>query len=346
MLVKLERGLKMKTLLRVDSSIRRTGSYTRELTEYFENAWKKANPDGHVIRRCLRSDNIPHLTDEALKIFSQPNTSLINKSLSDELISELRKADHVLIGSPLYNLSLPSALKAYFDHVVRSSKTFEVVEGKCLGLLKNKSATLITARSGISSVEQMDDYQVDYLQAILKFIGINKVELVALEATGFDDVQVEKSITFAKQTVDNIFRKYQEPIWKGEFSQSDKHELTELRLKQASAIIEGSVGNYAKLCTNDIQLLIPSRAAVTGIEAFKQAEKAIFEKFQFKSFNKFPLRIERSENLAVEIGEQKVVMHDFENGDGISASNQKYTHVFRKTQNGWRFSVLMSNSNK
>ena len=60
----------MKTLLRVDASIRLIESNTRVLTDYFEEAWLRANPDGKVIRRCLTTDVIPHLSQEAFEAFS------------------------------------------------------------------------------------------------------------------------------------------------------------------------------------------------------------------------------------------------------------------------------------
>ncbi|NER82089.1 MAG: hypothetical protein F6K42_21520 [Leptolyngbya sp. SIO1D8] len=124
----------MKTLLRIDASVRIEGSNTRTLTDYFQSQWLNANPGGSVIRRSLDSDPIPHISNETIKAFQPSNKQASRRSISDTLIDELQKADHLLIGSPLYNLTLPSTLKAYFDHVVRSGFTFEVRDGTYQGL--------------------------------------------------------------------------------------------------------------------------------------------------------------------------------------------------------------------
>ncbi len=333
----------MKTLLRLDSSIRLSGSYTRTLTDYYEGAWLDANPDGKVIRRCLVKDNIPHLTQEVLENFSATYDSSNDSTLSDQLIAELRKANHVLIGSPLYNLSLPSSLKAYLDHVVRSTATFVVEDGHYRGLLHNTSATLITARSGVSSTDCVDDYQTEYLKGVLNFMGIDDIELVSIEATGLDNGKIGHSISQVKRKIDDFFISDNEPEWVGSFSESEKHEISHIRSAQSEAITDGNATRYAELCTDDIQLLIPSYDAISGIDNFLKAEQALFSSATFDSFIKYPIRIERSNNLAVEIGRQEVVTRNQSNKQGVFASSQKYMHVFRKTNNGWRFAILMSN---
>lgn len=333
----------MKTLLRLDSSIRLSGSYTRTLTDYYEGAWLNANPDSKVIRRCLVNDSIPHLTQEALENFITPYDPSNDSTLSDQLIAELKKADHLLIGSPLYNLSLPSSLKAYLDHVVRSTATFVVEDSHYRGLLQNTSATLITARSGVSSADYVDDYQTSYLKGVLNFMGIGNIEIVSVEATGSDNEKNEYSTLHAKRKIDSFFISDKEPEWVGPFSENEKHEISHIRSAQSEAITDGNAERYAELCTNDIQLLIPSHDAISGIEAFLKAEQALFASATFDSFIKYPIRIERSDNLAVEIGRQEVVTRNQNDNQGVFASSQKYTHVFRKTDNGWRFSVLMSN---
>jgi FMN-dependent NADH-azoreductase/ketosteroid isomerase-like protein len=333
----------MKTLLRLDSSIRLSGSYTRTLTDYYERAWLNENPDGEVIHRCLVNDSIPHFTEEALENFITPYASSNDNTLSDRLIAELKKSDHLLIGSPLYNLSLPSSLKAYLDHVVRSTATFVVEDDHYRGLLHNTSATLITARSGISSADYVDDYQTGYLKSILNFIGIGNIEVISVEATGSDNEKSQRSISHAKRKIDDFFISDKEPEWVGSFSKNDKHEISYIRSAQSDAITNGDAERYAELCTDDIQLLIPSHDAISGIETFLKTEQALFASATFDSFIKYPIRIERSDNLAVEIGRQEVAVRNQSDNQGVFASSQKYMHVFRKTNNGWRFSVLMSN---
>jgi FMN-dependent NADH-azoreductase len=333
----------MKTLLRIDASVRVNGSNTRSLTDYFQSKWLSANPGGIVIQRCLDSNPIPHVSNETIKAFQNTSGQSQASKLSDTLIDELKRANHLLIGSPLYNLTLPSTLKAYFDHVVRSGLTFEVQQGKYRGLLNGKGATVITARGGKSSPESMDDFQTTYLRSILAFMGINPVEVVALEGTTLDKETKEKALSYARQQVDWLFDWTTSLVWQGEFSENDKQQISFLRAGQADAIIKGDAYAYAELCTDDIQLLIPSHDVVSGRAALLEVEESIFSSAKFASFRKFPFHIERSGNLAVEIGRQEVVMQKHTGADGVFSARQKYTHVFRLTPQGWRFALLMSN---
>jgi FMN-dependent NADH-azoreductase len=192
----------VKTLLRIDASARLDGSTTRHLTEYFQARWKEANPEGRVIARCLASHPIPHLDQETVERFHVAGSA---HSLSDGLIDELRRADHVLIGTPLYNFTLPSTLKAYLDHVVRAGYTFERRDGKYRGLLHGKRATVVTSRGGTSAPGGADDFQTPYLTAILAFIGIDPVDMVALEGTASGRDARETALERARQRVDALW---------------------------------------------------------------------------------------------------------------------------------------------
>ncbi|MEW5849342.1 MAG: NAD(P)H-dependent oxidoreductase [Myxococcota bacterium] len=330
----------MKTLLRIDASIRLTGSHTRALTTYFVERWLGANPGGKVIQRCLTTAPVPHLSEETLETFDNPGPAC---ALSDQLIAELRNADHILLGSPLYNLSLPSTLKAYLDHVVRSGVTFEERQGAYRGLLEGKCATVITARSSESSPDRADDFQTGYLTRILAFMGIDDVEVVALDGTGLDEQSKAKAMARARRQIDLRLDPLEPRAWLGEFHAEDKDELRRLRRSQADAITRGDAGSYAALCTEDIQLLIPARDVISGTKAFMEVETALFRRSRFVRFRKFPLRVERSGDLAIEVGRQEVETQNAGDAGGVFAATQKYTHVFRRTERGWRFAVLMSN---
>ena len=336
--------LSMKTLLRIDASTRINGSNTRLLADYFQTKWLSHNPESKVIHRCLASDPIPHIANETIQAFHHADQTSSDKTLSDTLIDELKSADHLLIGSPLYNLTLPSTLKAYFDHVVRAGLTFEVRQGEYHGLLKGKAATLITARGSKSS--PTDDFQTTYLRKILAFIGIEPVDAVALEGLALDQQTKEKALSCGKQQINWLINRTVSPVWQGEFSEYDKQQISFLRAGQADAIVNGDAQAYAELCTDNIQLLIPAQDVITGRNALLEAEQALFSRAKFTSFQKFPLHIERSGNLAVEVGRQSVTMQKHHDTGGVFSAYQKYTHVFRLTPQGWRFAMLMSNPNE
>lgn len=333
----------MQTLLRIDASARSDGSRTRALADHFQARWLEANPGGEVIRRSLADDPVPHLTDGLIKAFQEARDSG-GVGLSDTLIAELHRADHVLISSPLYNLNVPSPLKAYFDHVVRSGMTFATEPEGYRGLLAGKGATVISGRGGLSSGAASDDFQSPYLKAILAFIGIEAVDIVPLEGTAMPEPIREKAWTSARRQVDRLFvRNGAGPRWIGEFSDEDVGQITALRNGQAEAIVQGDARAYAELCADDIQLLIPGREPVVGRAAFLEAEVQLFRRATFASFRKQPVSVERSGHLAVEVGLQEIATADGGNQGGVFASRQKYTHVFRLGETGWRFAVLMSN---
>jgi FMN-dependent NADH-azoreductase len=335
----------MQTLLRIDASARSDGSHTRALADHFQARWQESCPESEVIRRSLADDPVPHLTDALIQAFQAPDHSRgADSCLSDALIEELCRADHVLISSPLYNLNVPSPLKAWFDHVVRSGVTFAAEPDGYRGLLAGKRATVIAGRGGLTSGTGMDDFQSPYLKAILAFIGIEAVDIVTLEGTAMPDPIRQKALACATQQVDRLFdRDEAGPHWIGEFSDVDLRQINALRGGQADAIVKGDARAYSELCADDVQLLIPGRAAVVGRTAFLEAEEQLFRHATFASFRKKPLSVERSGNLAVEVGLQEVAMADEGNKGGVYASRQKYTHVFRLCESGWRFAVLMSN---
>jgi FMN-dependent NADH-azoreductase len=174
-------------LLRIDSSARNS-SVTRRLTAKFAHEWKKHHPDGQVIHRDLAATTLPLITDDwsaahlEASAMSPEQRSYFAKS--DELIEELRAADTILIGAPMYNFSIPPALKAWIDQVVRMGKTFTYGPAGPRGLLENKKAVIVTARGGAyekGTFTEAFDFQEPYLRHILGFIGLTDVTFVHAE---------------------------------------------------------------------------------------------------------------------------------------------------------------------
>jgi len=183
----------MKKLLILDCSSRISGSHSRELADYFEKKWTITNPDGIVIRRDLAKHQIPHIQNNTIEGFYTPDEHTTPESkkataLSDELITELKSADEILISSPLYNANIPSSLKAYLDQIVRIGHTFSINENGYYGLLENKMAYLITVKGGVYKGTPMEryDFQKPYLQAILGHMGIKTKKVFSLEGTSGD----------------------------------------------------------------------------------------------------------------------------------------------------------------
>ncbi|MFI6938472.1 FMN-dependent NADH-azoreductase [Streptomyces sp. NPDC050418] len=123
----------MAVLLHLDASARRT-SFSRELGDAFATAWRTAHPDGHHIHRDLAADPVPHITEpwtELCDYVLEHQITNIDRykeavrtpaqtqawAIIEPLLAELVTADVVLIATPMYNFSVPSALKAWLDQV-------------------------------------------------------------------------------------------------------------------------------------------------------------------------------------------------------------------------------------
>ena len=98
-------------------------------------------------------------------------------SLSDELISELQWADTIILASPIYNFSVPSALKAWIDHVCRAGLTFNYTENGPVGLFSDKRVILVMTSGGVP-VDSAVDFATPYLRQVFNFIGITDIQTV------------------------------------------------------------------------------------------------------------------------------------------------------------------------
>lgn len=344
----------MPTLLRIDASARREGSHSRDLADHFQRRWSAAHPGGRVILRDLAAAPVPHLHEDTIRAFQHAGPESVDPAefpaaelaLSDELIAELNAADDVLIVSPLYNFAVPSPLKAYIDHIVRPGRTFRWSDQGPVGLIRGHRAILITARGGRPHHDAPDDFQTPFLETALRFIGFTAIDHIGLNDTAAAGGVRDAAVAGARAQVDLWFDSREggrEPEWVGAFDTEDRRQIDTLRRAQACAIEAGDAMAYANLCADNIHLMIPGHDVVAGRDQLLATQTRLFGTTKFPRLTKRPLRIERSGDLAVEVGRQEL---DVPLGDaraGVFSRRQKYTHVFRLTPEGWRFAVLMSN---
>lgn len=138
----------------------------------------------------------------------------------------------------------------------------------------------------------------------------------------------------------------EETKWIGEFSPEGCQDINSLRAKQVSAIENGDAKTYSALCTDDILLMLQGNNVVVGKADFHQCESNLFQKVRFESIKQAPIRVERRGDLAVEVGRQELVIAASAEPPKDYKSHRKYSHVMRKTNEGWRFTVLMSNNSE
>jgi FMN-dependent NADH-azoreductase len=174
-------------LLHIDSSAR-ASSESRKLTARFVQDWKTENPTGTVTVRDLATTPLPHITDNWSATYADPATHTPEHrqylAVSDELIDELRAADTVVIGAPMYNHMISWELKAWIDQVVRMGKTIIYDATGPKGLLDGKKAVVITARGGsypAGSPRAAVDFQGPYLRHILTTLGFTEITFIHAE---------------------------------------------------------------------------------------------------------------------------------------------------------------------
>lgn len=183
----------MTTVLRIDASSRTAASLSRQLADTFEGLWRAARPADRFVRRDLVGQPVPHIAQATIEGFyrdpaARTAADRTATALSDELIDELGAADVLLLSTPMYNFTVPSALKAWIDQIVRVGRTFAVVDGGLRGLLEHEVAYVVTA-SGARFTETefaAMDFLQPYLKALLQFLGVRRVEVFALEGTTMD----------------------------------------------------------------------------------------------------------------------------------------------------------------
>jgi len=178
----------MPNLLSVVASPRGEYSISRALTAQFVETWKQNHPDGTVQTRDLFTTNLPFVDlpwiAGAYTPAEQHSPEMVAAlAIGNELIAELQAADHIVIGTPMYNFSTPAILKAWIDQIVRVGVTFTP---SYEGLLKNKKATVIVASAGVytpGSYTEAYNAETGYIKQVLGFIGITDVEFIMAGGT-------------------------------------------------------------------------------------------------------------------------------------------------------------------
>ncbi|UTF60481.1 FMN-dependent NADH-azoreductase [Gilvimarinus sp. DA14] len=175
----------MKTLLQIKTSLNGDNGQSNYLSNEFVARWQAQNPQGKVIVRDLAANPVPHLDGERFNAFLSPaeKRSASEQKIvaySDELIEEIKAADLISIGLPMYNFGIPSTLKAYFDHIARSGVTFRYSENGPEGLLPNIPVYILAARGGIYQGTQADS-QTGYMKTFLAFLGLQDTRFIYAE---------------------------------------------------------------------------------------------------------------------------------------------------------------------
>ena len=198
----------MSTLLQLNTSLFSKGGQSTRLADEFVAAGRADNPKAKVIVRDLARDPVPHLTAERFgALIAKPDERSAEQqavvAYSDVLIDELKRADVIVLGLPMYNFGVPSTLKAYFDHIARAGVTFRYTEKGPVGLLTGKKAYVFAARGGVYAGTPMDT-QTAYVRDFLRFLGIADVEFVYAEGLAISEASKQSALAQAKRAIERL----------------------------------------------------------------------------------------------------------------------------------------------
>jgi FMN-dependent NADH-azoreductase len=192
----------MTTLLQINASINNDNSQSSRLANQFIETFRARYPDAKVVvRHVAAAEQVPHLTAERFGAFiTKPEERSVAQhavvAYSDALIEEIKQADVVVIGLPMYNFGVPSQLKAYFDHIARAGVTFAYTEKGPVGKLTGKKVYVFAARGGQYSGTPMDT-QTGYVRDFLAFLGMTDVEFVYAEGLAISPQSKEAGLAKA-----------------------------------------------------------------------------------------------------------------------------------------------------
>ncbi|WP_169568270.1 FMN-dependent NADH-azoreductase [Sneathiella limimaris] len=196
----------MTKILYLKSSILGEHSASNGLSQKFVDQYLATHSGSELIERDLGANPIPHLTGEALGGFGADEADrspaqVEAANLSDQLIDELKSSDVIVLGLPMYNFGVPSALKAWIDYVAVAGKTFRYTEMGAQGLVQGKKVYIFATRGG-KYVGTPADTQTGFMNTFLNFIGITDIEYVYAEGLALGEDPKTEAVQSAEEQLE------------------------------------------------------------------------------------------------------------------------------------------------
>jgi len=208
----------MPHLLHIDASLQGDNSVSRKLSARAAEAWKAANPTGTVTYRDLNADQLPLLnTDANLARYVPADQHTPEQAafaaLSKELTDEIKAADQVIFGLPLYNYAAPATVKTWVDHIVFPGLSTDPATGE--SLLGNPKFQVLVSRGGgygEGTPRHGWDHATDWFVKVLSTLGLD-VDVIAVELTLAEIVPAmeelkplaAESLAQAQREIDELF---------------------------------------------------------------------------------------------------------------------------------------------
>lgn len=187
----------MKTVLYVKANPKSDeNSKTFQIAERFIESYNKKNPADKIITLDLYKENINFLTEKNIQDVFGPKNEESKKNKILSYAYGFAQADKYVIAAPLWNLGVPSILKAYFDYVTVKDISFKYTAEGPVGLLKNKNAVYISARGGRYDAPPMSNFEFGerYVKTILTFLGVEKYTAICADGVDIAGADVKEIV--------------------------------------------------------------------------------------------------------------------------------------------------------
>jgi FMN-dependent NADH-azoreductase len=197
-------------LLHLDSSILGDSSASRQLSRAVVDSWLAAEPEAQVSYRDLASDALSHLSAASLVAGGTPAelrdaAQQHEVELAESTLNEFLAADAIVIGAPMYNFTVPTQLKAWIDRVAVAGKTFAYDENGPKGLAGGKKVVIVSTAGGIHAGQPSGQAHEEYLQLVLRFLGITDIEIVRAEGLAYGDEPRANAFKSAQAQITGLF---------------------------------------------------------------------------------------------------------------------------------------------
>jgi len=185
-------------------------SRTFRISEHFINEYKKAHPEDEIIELDLYKENIHFLSKEEIDTIMSKDKSNLKDHPVLKYTYQFAEADKYVIATPMWNLSIPAILKAYFDYITVTGITFKYTENGAVGLLKNKKAVVIMSTGGEYLTPPFDQWNFasTYVTTMFKFFGVEDVSLIAAQRLDIIGEDVEKRVSDAMKEAEQLAKQF------------------------------------------------------------------------------------------------------------------------------------------
>ncbi len=203
-----------KQVLQLNSSILGENSVSNQLVATLIERLQAAGDALDIRQRDFSVEPIPHVDGPWLQALMTPEADRSDSQqqkvdFSDALIAELKAADILIIGLPMYNFSVPSMLKAWNDHVARAGSTFKYTDTGPVGLLENKQVFLVSAMGGVHEIGE-SDYLRPYMQQFLGLMGLTDISFITAAGLNMGEEPRAAGIARAEAEIDAAVQAYRQ----------------------------------------------------------------------------------------------------------------------------------------